>query len=170
MRIPRFHSVFQFACAVLAVGALIAQSSPGAMADTLHATDDAYIQTDDADENKGSSSKVKLKDDGGDDDRIGLGKFDLSTLPTGLTADEVVKATLRVWVEKVWDEGSMTVKSADGDWDEEDVTADNGPSAGAFSSAMIDVSEDDEESFVTIDITELVKSPAISTTTASVLR
>ena len=32
MRIARFLSVFQFACAGLAVGALIAQSSPGALA------------------------------------------------------------------------------------------------------------------------------------------
>ena len=79
MRIPRFFSVFQFACTALAAGALIAQFSPGAMADTLHATDDAYIQTDNSDSNKGSDQKIKLKDDGGDDDRIGFGKFDLST-------------------------------------------------------------------------------------------
>ena len=54
----------------MAIGVLIAQSSADALADSLHATDDAYIQTDNSDSNKGSDEKIKLKDDGGDDDRI----------------------------------------------------------------------------------------------------
>ncbi len=44
-----------------------APSSPGALADTLHITDDAYIQTDNSDKNKGSDEKIMLKEDGGDE-------------------------------------------------------------------------------------------------------
>ena len=96
MRIPRFLSVFQFACAGLAIGVLITLSSQDALALTLHATDDAYIQTDDSDKNKGSSEKIKLKDDGGDDDRIGFVKFDLSPLPDGVEEADIIKATARL--------------------------------------------------------------------------
>ena len=63
----RVPSLFHMVCAGLAVGALIAPSSPGALADTLHITDDAYIQTDNSDKNKGSDEKIMLKDDGDDE-------------------------------------------------------------------------------------------------------
>ena len=49
---------------VLVVG-LIAISGADVLADTLHVTDDAYTQEGDPDKNKGSSSKVKLKEDTG---------------------------------------------------------------------------------------------------------
>ncbi len=61
---------------------LLPRSSPSgadAFGYTLHATDDAYIQTDKPGKNKGADEKIKLKDDGGDDDRVGFGKFDIST-------------------------------------------------------------------------------------------
>ena len=96
MRLPRFLSVIQFACAGLAAGVLIVQSSQDALALTLHATDDAYIQTDNSDKNKGSDEKIKLKDDGGDDDRIGFVKFDLSPLPEGVEEADIIKATARL--------------------------------------------------------------------------
>ncbi len=91
-------------CAGLAIGALIAQSSPGAFTATLHATDDAYIKADKSGQNNGSDKKIKL-----DDDRIGFGKFDLSTLPDGVAADDIVKATPRVWIEEVKDDGTISV-------------------------------------------------------------
>ncbi len=51
---------------------LLPRSSPSgadAFGYTLHATDDAYSQTDKSDKNKGADEKIKLKHDGGDDDR-----------------------------------------------------------------------------------------------------
>ena len=143
---------------ILAAVAAVAITGSPVLADTLHATDDAYIDLDKPGKNTGDDRKVKLRDDGGDDDRIGFAKFDLSTLPDDLTADEIIKATLRVWIEKVSDDGTLMVESADGDWDEADLTAENAPSSGPPSSAPVAITEDHEESFVLFDITDLVKA------------
>ncbi len=144
-------------CAGLAAGVLIAQSSMDALADTLHATDDAYIQTDDSDKNKGSDEKIKLKDDGGDDDRIGFVRLNLSTLPNDVAEEDIIKATLRVWIKKVSDEGTITLQRPGGPWDEEDITADNAPSIGPPTIFTVDVTEDDEQSFVLINVTPIVR-------------
>ena len=148
MQIRQVRSLVPLACVGLAVGALIAQSSPGTLADTLHAPDDAYIKTDKSGKNSGSDKKIKL-----DDDRIGFGKFDLSTLPDGVVADDIVKATSRDWIEEVKDDGTISVESADGDRDEDSLTADNAPSTGAtFSSTSVAISEDDEPSIIIVDV------------------
>ncbi len=88
----RTHFIWfiRMACAALAVGALIAQSSQDALADTLHATEDAYIQFAFPDSNKGSSRSIKLKDDnGGNGDRLGFAQFDLSTMGNVVAGDIV---------------------------------------------------------------------------------
>ncbi len=70
-----------------------------------------HTQEGNPDKNKGSSSKVKLKDDPGTgEDRVGFGKFDLSTLPSNVDADDIIKATLRMWIRKVSREGSIDVE------------------------------------------------------------
>ena len=153
----RVQLLLPMVCAGLAVGALITQASTGALAYTLHVTDDAYIQSDNSDKNKGSDEKVKLKDDGGDDDRIGFVKVDLSTLPNDVLPEDIVKATLRVWIEKVSDEGTITLQQPGGPWDEEDITADNAPSIGPPTLFTVDVTEDDEQSFVLINVTPIVR-------------
>jgi hypothetical protein len=145
-------------CAGLAVGGLITQASTGALAHTLRVTDDAYIQSDNADRNKGSDKKVKLKDDGSGGDRIGFVKVDLSTLPNYVVPEDIVKATFRVWIENVSDEGTITLQQPGGPWDEEDITADNAPSIGPPTIFTANVTEDDEQSFVLINVTPIVRA------------
>ena len=142
--------------------AMTAVAIPGApsRADTLHVTDDAYIQADDPDKNEGSSSKIKLKDDPGTiEDRVGFAKFDLSTLPSGVVAADIIKATLRMWIRKVSREGSIVVELVDASppWDEDTLTFNNAPDSGT-QTATVAIVEGDEDSIVTVDITALVKS------------
>ena len=154
----RVLSGLPLVCGGLAVATLIAQSSTSVRADTLHVTDDAYIDADKSGKNTGDGRIVKLKDDGGDDDRIGFVRFKLSTLPNDVAPEEIVKATLRLWIEKVSDDGILTLQRPGGAWDEEDLTADNAPAIGTASTNRIDITEDDEESFVLFDVTDIVKA------------
>ncbi len=90
---------------ILVAMTAVAITGAPVLGDTLHATDDSYTDADKPGSNKGDNRKIKLKDG----KRTGFGKFDLSTLGA-VTVDEIIKATLRVWIEKVSDDGSLTLK------------------------------------------------------------
>jgi hypothetical protein len=156
MLIRTFHSFFRLTFTAVAAAAAIALVPFASFADTVHVADDAYTKADKPDENKGSDKKVEVKDAADDKDRIGFAKFDFSTLPSGVVSDDIVQATLRMWIEKVDRAGDIEVRRVDEfDWDEHSITANSAPSH-TFETSF-GVTTADKDHFVTVDVTDLVK-------------
>ena len=85
----------------------------------------------------------------------GLLQFDLSTLPTGTTAAQISKATLRLYVNRVDTAGTISVLPLTGSWSEYGVTYATLPATGtAFGSIAVSQTG----SFVTLDVTAQVQS------------
>jgi hypothetical protein len=83
-------------------------------------------------------------------------RFDLTTLPSSVTAAKLVKATLVMFVNRVGSPGAIEVLGVNGPWDEATVTAATAPpNAGAGSGITVPVSRAGQ--FVSIDLTSLVK-------------
>ena len=61
----------------------------------------------------------------------GLLQFDLATLPTGTTAAQISRATLRLYVNRVDTAGSITVSPLNAAWSEYGVTYSTLPATGA---------------------------------------
>jgi hypothetical protein len=141
---------------LLSLAALTLSLPAISYADTLNVTEDAYTKADKPDENKGDEKTIEVKDEADDKDRIGYVQFDFSTLPDGLFAEEVVKASLRVWVEKVDNPGTISISLIDEDWDEHTIVPDTAPSISPTPVSFA-VTGADESHFVTVDITELVQ-------------
>jgi hypothetical protein len=141
---------------LLSLAALTLSLPATSYADTLNVTEDAYTKADKPDENKGDEKTIEVKDEADDKDRIGYVQFDFSTLPDGLFAEEVVKASLRVWVEKVDNPGTISISLIDEDWDEHTIMPDTAPSISPTPVSFA-VTGADESHFVTVDITELVQ-------------
>lgn len=82
-------------------------------------------------------------------------QFDLTTLPAGITASQVSKATLTLFVNRVNTGGTVTVSPVTSAWNESTVTYATAPtvgtSFGSFASATSGV-------YVTVDLTSLVQS------------
>lgn len=128
-------------------------------ADTLHATDDSYIDLVLTGENFGGNPNLVVQN-------LDIGKkggenwvfvrFDLGTLPDGIGSVDVDKASLRLWVGKVMVDGVLNLHVVTESWDEASLTGDLPPS---FDPAFIPVpiASADEGGFVTVDITDLFK-------------
>lgn len=82
-------------------------------------------------------------------------KFDLSTLPTGTTGNNVAKAVLRTWVNTLTTAGSINVVRVTGAWAEGTITNANAPALGANAATAVPVTG--TNSFVTVDVTALVR-------------
>ena len=81
-------------------------------------------------------------------------KFDLSTLPPGITGSNIVKATLVLGVDKVVGNGSFDVATVGGTWNESTVSwATAPPIIGVEVTGVVPA----QNQFVTVDLTELVK-------------
>lgn len=91
-------------------------------------------------------------------------QFQLDALPGGITAGNVQKATLRLWVAKVGAPGALKISGA-GDGvtplSESAVTAATLPAAGA-DLASLAITAADERQFVSVDVTSYLKSLALS--------
>jgi hypothetical protein len=92
----------------------------------------------------------------------GLVRFDLSTLPTGTTADQVLKATLTLWVSGVEAPGDVTAALLANDWAERQVNWSNRPQTGlCFPNAPCPLSTatiNSASAFVVFDVTLAVKT------------
>ena len=154
MSIRVFHSSFRLTFAAVAAAAAIALLPISSFADTVHVAEDAFTKADKPTKNKGADKKVEVKDTAGKE-RIGFARFDFSTLPDDVTSDDIVKATLRMWVEKVDSAGTIEVRRVDADWDESSITANTSPSHTLETS--VGVAATDNDHFITVDLTDLVK-------------
>ena len=149
------RSISRLTFAAVAAMAAIALSPSAAFADTVHVAEDAYTRAENPNQNKGSDKSIEVKDQTGKD-RIGYAKFDFSTLPNDVVGDDIVKATLRMWIERVDGSGTIEVRRVEANWDESSITANSSPSH-ALVEAVVDVADADEDHFITADVTDLVK-------------
>src|SRR3989442_10851995 len=86
-------------------------------------SDDAYISSDNSAVNFGTKPLLVIQDP----TSISFIKFDLSTLPSGITGADVKKATLKVFVNKVLSTGSFQVWRVADLWTEAGITHNNAP-------------------------------------------
>jgi len=82
-------------------------------------------------------------------------RFDLTTLPSGTRGADVARAVLRLWVAKVTRPGMFDVHSVRGGWSEDALTAANAPGRGRDELLGIQVSAQDRNRFLLVDVTEL---------------
>ena len=83
-------------------------------------------------------------------------RFDLSTLPAGFTAAKLVKANLKLFVNRIGAAGAIEVVALNSAWDEASVTAATQPAnAGAGSGINLPVTRAGQ--YLSVDVTALVK-------------
>lgn len=87
-------AAFMAAALLLPARALAVQAVP---------SDDAYIEPDSSSSNFGSKEHLSVSDG----DFTSFLRFDLSTLPDDVTGDDVVKATLKLFLSKLNRAGSL---------------------------------------------------------------
>jgi len=126
-----------------------------ASAETLHLTDDTFINYGQPDKSKGDKLDITVLDTV--NPRVGFLAFDLSTLPSDAINTPVESATLRLWVKQVRNAGGAIELWTTGDvWHEETLTPQNLPGRGAIKAPSIfQVLPEDEQSYISIDVTDL---------------
>jgi len=125
---------------------------PTAVADTIHVTDDTYIDLTVPAGNYGASGSVVVSNVGASA-RRGFVRFDLSLVPaeTGVS-----RASLRLWVESLSEPGDIELHPVLGPWSEGSLTGNAPPSLGP-AAATLAVSAGDGGHWVTVDLTATVQ-------------
>jgi hypothetical protein len=114
--------------------------------------DDTYTQTGTPNQNFGTNANLRVAS--GVNSYL---KFDLSNLPPGTSANDVAKVTLRLWVNTVTTPGSFDIRRITGVWNESTLTSNTAPSLGSLEISGVTITAQDVDSFVTVDLTPLVK-------------
>ncbi len=86
--------------------------------------------------------------------KTALLQFDLSHLPPATSADQVTKATLQLWVNRVAAPGELVVSPVSSPWRESTVTARSVPSIAA---PVASVSVEENSRWVALDLTSTVR-------------
>ncbi len=127
-------------------------------AHTLRAIEDTFISLAAAGANFGAESKLIVQSaeigKAGGETRAFV-RFDLSALPDGVQDTDVESATLRLWVNRVEEPGSIDLHFVLDEWEENALTAEpilTTVPVGAFS-----IGAEDGSGFVEVDVTELVR-------------
>ncbi|MDQ2835035.1 MAG: DNRLRE domain-containing protein [Acidobacteriota bacterium] len=81
-------------------------------------------------------------------------QFDLTTLPTGVTASQVTRATLRLFCNRMNTAGLVSVQPVSGAWGEYSVTFATLPALGA-ATQLVQVTQ--ANAYVAVDVTSLVQ-------------
>ena len=119
---------------------------------TLNVTDDAFIKLSNPNKNLGSRRQIKVDDP---HDFRGFAKFDLTVLG-GLTSNQISKATLRFFLNRVKEGGTITLHKVTQDWDEGTITAGTAPNFDALFASVV-ITKPDARTFVLVDVTALLK-------------
>jgi hypothetical protein len=91
----------------------------------------------------------------GGQNAVGLIQFDLTQLPAGLTAAQVQKATLTLFVDAITSGGTINVDTVAGAWSELTVSGNNNPSPGNAVATSVPVTTVD--TFISVDATAAVQ-------------
>ena len=113
---------------------------------------DAYTQSGTPNQNFGGNANLRVAS--GINSHL---TFDLSSLPSGTSRNDIAKVTLKLWVNTVTTPGSFDVRRITGVWDEATITSNTAPSLGSAEVIGVTLTAQDVDSFVTIDLTPLVK-------------
>jgi hypothetical protein len=84
-------------------------------------------------------------------------RFDLSALPANFPSDQIVRATLRLWLEKTTRAGAIKVVSVDAAWTEAAITGRTLPASGAVEAATLALQAGQRKVYLSADVTALVK-------------
>jgi hypothetical protein len=85
-------------------------------------------------------------------------RFKISrTLPAGTKADDVARATVKLYVSKVAAPGKFDLYPISADWDEKTLTTNNAPPLGPLSLTTQQIGKDAQGNYLLIDVTDLVK-------------
>lgn len=153
MFINRVHQSLNSSFYTLAAAAVLVTLPIVTFADTVHVAEDTYIRANNPNQNRGSVKQVEVGKKS-----TGFAKFDLSTMPDGVVSEDIIKATLRMWMEKVVTPGTIQIQLVDEfDWDENSLTTNSAPSHNILESS-VEISTADKGHFVTADITDVVKN------------
>ena len=126
-------------------------------ADTLHLTDDTFINLGQPTTNKGDRLEVSVKNT--TNRRDGYFKFDLSTLPVSTVAADIDKANLRFFVKELNNSGgSIDLHLVIGQWDETTLTPSIAPPLDPVPIGSVNVTPADEGSFISVDVTSAVQA------------
>lgn len=135
---------------ILLAGVLCVAPAQG---DTVHVLSDTSINLAITSQINGADTSLVIRNSGGGGERHTFLRFDLSTLPPGVP---VSRATLRLWVSVVNDEGPVDIYSVLGPWDESTLSAATLPPLGPIIGS-VNFSAADQGNFITADITTLVQ-------------
>lgn len=117
-------------------------------------SDDAYTYSGSKTAKYGAQPILSVRGVGGTTLKKSFIKFDLSTVPAGITGTEVKKATLKLYVSKLITWGSFDVLNVTGDWEEATVTDQTAPPVGEVVASDIRINQG--KIFVAVDLTNLV--------------
>ena len=137
---------------VLAVFLFMFSTTLYSWADTLHVTDDTFINFNKPQQTNGKDKSLLIRTGGGE--RQGFLKFDLSPLPPNVTVD---RAILRFWLGKVQKEGTMTIHEVMADWNESTLSSGSVPAVSPELSEIA-IRQTHQSKFISLDITSLVQS------------
>jgi len=146
----------RFARITLSLATIFLTSTALGHAETTHTvqlTDDSYINLSRPTDNYGDRDSVLV----GDRKSYGFAKFDFSTLPTTLAGSDIDKATLKLGVQNIQDDGSIDLHLVEGDWNEDTLTGGTVPWVDMFMFTTADVTVLDRDQVVDIDVTDVVK-------------
>jgi len=127
---------------LLLVSAASAQSYPPSQ--------DAYIDSTSTGTNFGSLPGLNVSST-----QSALVQFDLSSLPAGVTASQISKATLRLFANTVYSPGAVNISEVASPWAEISVTYATQPSVGATVTSGIPITV--ANTFVLVDVTSAVQ-------------
>lgn len=141
---------------LLALSSLILASLMHAttlLADTATVAADAYTNQNAPHQNNGSSAAVSVQNVGPGGVRIGFVRFDLSPVPAELP---VARATLRLWVDRLQNSGTIGIQHVDAPWQESTIAAATAPSLGTVIATTV-LSTSENDTFVAVDVTQAVR-------------
>lgn len=121
-----------------------------ASAGTANVAADTYISTTNTSVNYGTATTLNIGPTSS-----ALIQVDLSALPSGLVASDIQKATLTVYVNKVYVSGALDISQVTSPWFETGVTQNTAPTTATPFATAVPVTS--SGSFVTFDITSLVQ-------------
>jgi hypothetical protein len=143
-----------FGITLLVAVAVTALATPAsAVLATL--TDDAHTSSVSQAKNFGNEPTLLVQAPG--PRTVAFLKFDLASLPSGTQGSDVVKATLTLWVSRVGAPGFFDVRVVRGPWSEGALTAVTAPRLGSAEIGGVPVVAAARQSFMTIDLTEIVR-------------
>ncbi len=112
---------------------------------TLHTTDDATIDLNKPNKNEGNKKDLEIRNTGHGGERQVFVRFDLSPLPGTGTVE---KAVLRLWTNKVKDDGALDLSVVMETWDEASFTAGTAPLLYPAFFTGLPITGTEEEHFV----------------------